>query len=212
MQRERRLQQFVQPRRLREAGELQEQLVHVLADRRVAGEQAVVGVAARGARVVVAGAEVAVAAQAFGLAAHDHQHLGVRLVADHAVHDVRAGLLQAVGQVDVGLLVEARAQLDDDRDVLAGARAATSASTIGDSLPVRYSVCLIASTCGIGGAPAQEIEHRREAWNGWCSSTSFWRITANRSVEPATRRGSPGVKIGYFRSGRGPGRRWPRAG
>ena len=41
-------------RRLREARELQEQLVHVLPDLVVAGEQAVVRVRARGARVVVA--------------------------------------------------------------------------------------------------------------------------------------------------------------
>ena len=63
VQAERRLQQLGEPRRLREARQLQEQLVHVLADLRIAGEQAVVGVAARGARVIVAGAQVAVAAQ-----------------------------------------------------------------------------------------------------------------------------------------------------
>ena len=58
-------------RRPREAGELQEELVHVLPDLVVAGEQAVVGVGARGARVVVAGAEMAVAAHAVGFAPHD---------------------------------------------------------------------------------------------------------------------------------------------
>ena len=72
--------------------------------------------------MVVAGAQVAVAADAPGLAPHDQHHLGVRLVADHAVHDVRAGFLQARGQLDVGFLVEARAQLDHDSDVLAGVR------------------------------------------------------------------------------------------
>ena len=74
-----RLRQAVELRGLGEAGELQEQLVHVGADLVVAGEQAVVGVGARGARVVVAGAEVAVAADAPGLAAHDQRQLGVGL-------------------------------------------------------------------------------------------------------------------------------------
>ena len=122
VQAERRLQQAAQLRRLREARELQEQLVHVLADLVVAGEKAVVRVGARGARVVVAGAEVAVAANATGLAPDDQHQLGVRLVADHAVHDVRAGFLQAVRQLDVRFFVEARAQLDDDRHVLARMR------------------------------------------------------------------------------------------
>ena len=115
-----RLHQAVKLRGLREAGELQEQLVHVMADLVVAGEQPVVGVQARGARMVVAGAQVAVAADAAGLAAHDQRELGVGLVAHHPVHDVGAGFLQAVGQLDVRFLVEARPQLDDDRHVLAG--------------------------------------------------------------------------------------------
>ena len=44
------------------------------------------------------------------------------LEADYAVHDVCAGFLQPVRQFDVGLLVEAGAQFDDDRHVLAGVR------------------------------------------------------------------------------------------
>ena len=44
------------------------------------------------------------------------------LEAEDAVHDVRPRLLQLVRQFDVGLLVEARPQLDDDRDVLARLR------------------------------------------------------------------------------------------
>ena len=46
----------------------------------------------------------------------------MRLVADHTVHDVGACFLKPVGQLDVGFLIEACAQLDDDRDVLAGVR------------------------------------------------------------------------------------------
>ena len=103
-------------------GELQENLVDVLADRFIGGHQAVVGVQARGLGVVVAGAEVAVAAQTPLLAAHDHDQLGMGLEAEHAVHDVRAGLLQLGRELDVRLLVEARTQLDDHGDVLAGLR------------------------------------------------------------------------------------------
>jgi hypothetical protein len=65
VQAERRLQQLAQPRHAREAGQLQKDLVNVLADRLIGGQQAVVGVEARGLRVIVAGAQVAVAAQPF---------------------------------------------------------------------------------------------------------------------------------------------------
>ncbi len=117
---ERRLHEFLELRGLGQAGELQEQLVHVLPDLIVAGEQAVVGVGTRGPWMIVAGAQVAVAPDSARLAPHDHGQLGVRLVADDAVHDVRSGLLQPVRQLDVGLFVETRAQLNDDRHVLAG--------------------------------------------------------------------------------------------
>ena len=88
----------------------------------VAGHQAVVGVQARGLRDGSCRCPVAIAPEPLVLAAHDHDELGVRLEAEHAVHDVRAGLLQLVRELDVRLLVEARPQLDDDRDVLAGLR------------------------------------------------------------------------------------------
>ncbi len=111
MQRERRLQQRRQLRGLSWAGELAKHLMDVAADRRVGGEQAEVGVQARGARVVVAGRQMHVRSQPPLLAPHDHQHLGVRLVADDAVDHVRPHLFEARGPVDVRLLVEARHQL-----------------------------------------------------------------------------------------------------
>jgi hypothetical protein len=46
----------------------------------------------------------------------------VRLQPDHAVHDVRARALEQLRALDVRLLVEARAQLDHDRDLLARLR------------------------------------------------------------------------------------------
>ena len=72
--------------------------------------------------MVVAGGQVHVAAQAPVLAPHDQHHLGVRLVADHAVDHLHAGRLQAVGEADVRLFVEARTQLDHDSHILARAR------------------------------------------------------------------------------------------
>ena len=73
--------------------------------------------------MVVAGAEVHVAAQqaatAAFLAAHDHQHLGVGLVADDAIDHVRADFLELGCPADVRLLVETRHQFDDDGDFLA---------------------------------------------------------------------------------------------
>ena len=70
--------------------------------------------------MVVAGADVAVAAQAVGLLAHDEQQLAVRLEADHSVDDVDAGALELAGPGDVGLLVEAGLDLHDGDDLLAG--------------------------------------------------------------------------------------------
>ncbi|CFT89483.1 Uncharacterised protein [Bordetella pertussis] len=72
--------------------------------------------------MVVAGAQVRVAAQPPFLAAQHQRHLGVRLVRDHAIDHVRAHFLQARGPVDVGLLVKARHQLHHHGDFLAGAR------------------------------------------------------------------------------------------
>ena len=72
--------------------------------------------------MVIAGAQVHVAAQCLALAPHDQHHFRVRLVTDHAIHHLHARFLQPVGQVEVGFFVEACAQLDDDRHVLAIAR------------------------------------------------------------------------------------------
>ena len=72
------------------AGEVVEELGEVGAELGVGGEQAEVLVEVRGHRVVVAGADVAVAADAVVLLAHDEQHLGVGLQPDEPVHDVHA--------------------------------------------------------------------------------------------------------------------------
>jgi hypothetical protein len=63
--------------------------------------------------------QVAVAANAVGLLADDDAGLAVGLVADETVHHVGADLFQRACPPDVGLLVEARLQLDEDGDLLA---------------------------------------------------------------------------------------------
>ena len=63
-----------------------------------------------------------VAAQLGRLAPRHQQQLGVRLQADHPVHDLRAHGLQPLGPIDVGLFLEARLQLDDAGDFLAAPR------------------------------------------------------------------------------------------
>ena len=102
-------------------GEVVEDHVHALGDLRIAGEQAQVGVEARGDGVVIAGAEVAVAAgDAVFVAAHQHGQLAVGLEADDAVEDLHAGVFHAARPADVGGFVEAGHELDDQRGFLGG--------------------------------------------------------------------------------------------
>ena len=102
-------------------GEVVEDHVHALGDLRIAGEQAQVGVEARRDGVVVAGAEMAVAARdAVFVAADQHGQLAVGLEADDAVKDLHAGVFHAARPADVGSLVEARHQFDDERGFLGG--------------------------------------------------------------------------------------------
>ena len=122
MQAEGRVQKLAQFRHLREPGELEKYFVNVLADGLIRGQQAVVGVEPGGLGVIVAGAQVAVPPQALLLAPNHHDQLGVRLEAEHAVHDVRTGFLQLGRELNVGFFIEARAQLDDDGHVLSGRR------------------------------------------------------------------------------------------
>ena len=63
-----------------------------------------------------------VAADAVGLLAHDQAQLAVRLQVDQAVDDVDAGRFEPGRPGDVVALVEARLELDQHRDLLAGFR------------------------------------------------------------------------------------------
>ncbi len=93
-----------------------------MADDRIAGQQAQIGVDSRGLRVVIAGAHVAVAAQSIGFLADHQAQLAVRLQSDDAVHDVHAGALELARPCDVGVLVETRLDLDQCQHLLAGVR------------------------------------------------------------------------------------------
>ena len=53
-------------------------------------------------------------------AAHDQRQLGVGLQLDEAVDDLHAGAFEVARPADIGLLVEARLELDQRGDRLAG--------------------------------------------------------------------------------------------
>ena len=101
------------------AAEVVEQVGDVLADGLVGGDQPEVLVGPGRLGVVVARADVGVAADAVGLVADHHRELAVGLQPDLAVDDVAAGLLELAGPADVGRLVEARLDLDQRQHLLA---------------------------------------------------------------------------------------------
>jgi hypothetical protein len=103
----------------RVAGQVVEQVGGVDAHRLVAGEDPDILVHAGGHRVVVAGGQVQVTADAFAFPPHDHGDLAVRLQPDNAVDHVHAHLFQHAGPPDVAGFVEAGAQLDQHRHLLA---------------------------------------------------------------------------------------------
>src|SRR3989475_1065568 len=122
VEREWRDPEMVEPARAPEPGKLLENLVHVLADFLVRGQQPEIRVEPRGARVIVARRNMRVAPQPAVFAAHHERHFGVCLVPDHAVDHVRADFLELRRPVEVRFLVEAREQLHDDGDFLAPLR------------------------------------------------------------------------------------------
>ena len=115
-----------------------EDVVDVLGDLLVRGEQREIGVEARGLLVEVAGPDMHVAAQLRALLAADQDQLGVHLQARYPEDHVHAGLGEALGPVDVGGLVEARAQLDDREHLLAVERRADQ--RIADMRVARHAV------------------------------------------------------------------------
>src|SRR4029077_14680486 len=96
-----------------------EKLSQILADSIVAGEQSVVGVKSRRPRMIVAGADMRVAAKPVVVLAYHQDDFAMRLEADHSVRYVNSEFLEAGRKLDVRRFVEARLQLDDHGNLLA---------------------------------------------------------------------------------------------
>ena len=96
-----------------------EQVGDIGADLRVGGEDADVFVDPGGAMVVVARADVAVAADAIGFLANSHCDLRVNLQAEQAIGDMDPRLFEATGPADVRCLVEPGLELNEHGDLLA---------------------------------------------------------------------------------------------
>ena len=96
-----------------------EQVGDIGADLRVGGEDADVFVDPGGAMVVVARADVAIAADAVGFLANSHCDLGVDFQAEQAIGDMDPRLFEPTGPPDVRGLVESGLELDEHGDLLA---------------------------------------------------------------------------------------------
>ena len=104
---------------LRMGGEVIEDAVNGGGDFRIGGEQTEVSIETSGIGVVVAGAEVGIAANgAIGVAADEQGQLAVRLEADDAVKDLDACVFKVARPADVGGFVEAGDEFDDGSDLL----------------------------------------------------------------------------------------------
>ena len=85
----------------------------------ILGEIAEIGVTAGGDWVVIAGAEMHIAAQIRALPAMHQADFGVGFQIDKSVDDLHAGALKLTGPADIGLFVEPGLQLNQGGDVLA---------------------------------------------------------------------------------------------
>ena len=119
---ERRHEQLAERAGPPEAGQVVEEVGDVGSDLLVGREEAEVLVAAGGDGVVVAGAEMDIAAQAARLAPHHERRLPVDLESWEAVDDVDAGLLECSRPLDVAAFVAARLDLDEADRLLAALR------------------------------------------------------------------------------------------
>ena len=94
-----------------------EDVVNGRGEARVAGEQAQIGIETRRRRIVVAGAEMSVAANpTVGFTPRDERQLAVRFQPDDAVKNLHAGILQIARRTNIRCFVDASLQLDHDGD------------------------------------------------------------------------------------------------
>ena len=101
------------------AGEMVEQVGRVRAQGLVAGQQAQVGVEAGRHDIVVASAEMGVAADLVAFLAHHQSKLRMNLEAQQAIDDMDALRFQPAGPFDVGFFVETGLQFDQHRHLFA---------------------------------------------------------------------------------------------
>jgi len=115
-QRERRNRHPFEPRRLRVAGDVVENVRDVARDDRIRREERQIGVDAGRYRMIVARPDVDIRGKRSPFPSHHHRQLGVGLELDKAIHDLRAGALERARPADVGLLIETRLELDQRGD------------------------------------------------------------------------------------------------
>ena len=166
MQVEGRHQQLLHAAEGGEAGQRVEEHGYLLAQLLAGSEDAQVRVKARGARIVIAGAEMQIVAQFVAVAADDHQHLAVGLESDHAVDDVHAGFLQPARPEDVVGLVKARAELDQHGDLLAVLRRADERGDDGRVAAGAVERHLDREHVGVGSCGFEEFDHAGKALVG----------------------------------------------
>ncbi len=111
---DRRHQQRVVVRLLGVGGQKIEHVVHRKRHLRIRRQQAQIGVEGRRGRVVVAGAQMGIAAhRAVGILARDQGQLAVRLQPHQPVEDLHSRIFQFARPLDVGGFIETRLHLHD---------------------------------------------------------------------------------------------------
>ena len=131
-----------------------------------AGEVGKVGVELCGGLVVVAGAEVDVAAESAVFVSGDESDFGVGFEALHSVDDADAGALEGLGTLEVALLIEAGLEFDEDGDlftILRGAgEGADDARVAGGAVEDLLDV----EDVGVDGGFLEESDHGLEGFEG----------------------------------------------
>ena len=89
--------------------------------------------------MIVARADVHVSAQSVVILPDYQNDFAMRLEPDHPIGDVNSGLLQLGSPVDIGFLVEAGFELDDDRHLL----------------PIERSIDEMLNDAGLRGCPVE---------------------------------------------------------
>ena len=163
---ERRDEQLFDAFEFGEAGEGVEELRDFLAQIGVGGEETKVGVKAGGAGVIISSAKMEIMAQAVFIAADDHEHFAVGFEADQSVDDVDAGFFELAGPDDVVGFVEARAQFDEDGDLLALFGGGDEGVDDGGIAAGAIEGHLDGEHGRVGGGVFQELDHAGEALVG----------------------------------------------